>query len=165
VAIRQCSANIAVYRLVRVFWHQLSPSNCSLGLHLYSRYDPLSKLSFVPMANPSTAYCVGAAVAFADKTMEARNAIPVLITTAPTLPRLLRPWLAKTTTSETRSRELRKIRSVPIPNRQTLNCLESQLANPGVKGSRANSGGIVTIALPETKDFRNGPHRSPGVLY
>jgi hypothetical protein len=43
--------------------------------------------------------------------------------------------------------------------------LESQLANPGVKGSRANSGGIVAIVPPETKASRNGPRRSPGVLY
>src|SRR6266545_5000769 len=43
--------------------------------------------------------------------------------------------------------------------------LESQLANPGVKGSRANSGGIVAIVPPETKGSRNGPRGSPGVLY
>ena len=32
------------------------------------------------------------------------------------------------------------------------------------KGSRANSGNVVTIVPPRTKDFRNGPHRSPSVL-
>jgi hypothetical protein len=52
---------------------------------LYSRYDALSKFSLVPRANPSTVYCARATVAFADKTMEARNAIPVLIAAAPAL--------------------------------------------------------------------------------
>ena len=78
--------------------------------------------------------------------------------------RLLQPWLAITTTS------VQRITQNPVspysgsPDPQ-LNCLESQLANPSVKGSRANSGNVVTIVPPRTKDFRNGPHRSPGVLY
>ena len=43
---------------------------------MWSRYDALSKFSFVPTVNPSTAYCVDAAVAFAHKTKEARSAVP-----------------------------------------------------------------------------------------
>jgi hypothetical protein len=50
-------------------------TNWSLGLHLYSRYDALSKFSCIPTAKPSTAYFAGSAVAFAHKTTDARTAI------------------------------------------------------------------------------------------
>src|SRR4029453_17406429 len=106
---------------VRVFWHHVSPSNWSLGLHLYSRYDPLSKFSLVPRANPSTAYCVDAAVAFADKVMEARNAIAVLIAAAPNPGRhrdCLQPWLAKLRPPR-QGQRIRQNPASPIPNRQT----------------------------------------------
>ena len=42
---------------------------------MYSRYEPSSKFSCIPTANPSTAYFAGSAVAFAHKTRDARTAI------------------------------------------------------------------------------------------
>jgi hypothetical protein len=95
--------------------------------------------------------------------MEARNAIAVLIAAAPTPvdTAIIANVIGETaaTTSEPRSRELHKVRPAPF------RIVESQLANPGVKGSRANSGSVVTIVLPKTKVFRNDPCRLPGVLY
>jgi len=67
---------------LRVFWHQVSPSNWSLGLHLYSRYDVLPKFSCVPTANPSTAYSVGAAIALPYKTTYATTTMPAPIAAA-----------------------------------------------------------------------------------
>src|SRR5262249_50506783 len=61
------------------FWHQVSPSNWSLGLHLYSRYDALLKFSCVPTASPSTAYSVGAAIALAYEITYATTTIPTAI--------------------------------------------------------------------------------------
>src|SRR5262249_49348547 len=72
---------------LRVFWHQVSPSNWSLGLHLYSRYDALPKFSCVPTASPSTAYSVGAAIALLYKTTYAKTTIPAPIAAAPILRR------------------------------------------------------------------------------
>src|SRR5262249_8313022 len=75
---------------LRVFWHQVSPSNWSLGLHLYSRYDALPKFSCVPTASPSTAYSVGAAIALPYKTTYAKTTMPAPIATAPILRRTRR---------------------------------------------------------------------------
>src|SRR5262245_31994269 len=75
---------------LRVFWHQVSPSNWSLGLHLYSRYDALPKFSCVPTASPSTAYSVGAAIALPYKTTYAKTTMPAPIATTPILRRTRR---------------------------------------------------------------------------
>jgi hypothetical protein len=72
--------------------------------------------------------------------------------------------VGETTTSEAGPKNYAKSGQPHRTARPQLNYPESQLANPGVKGSRANSGSVVTIVL-KTKAFRNGPHRSPGVLY
>src|SRR5262245_57263356 len=78
---------------LRVFWHQVSPSNWSLGLPIYSRYDALSKFSCVPTASPSTAYSVGAAIALPYKTTYAKTTMPAPIAAAPILRRTRRLWL------------------------------------------------------------------------
>src|SRR2546428_656681 len=44
---------------LRAFWHHINPSNCWLGLHLYSRYAALSEFTRLPRANPTTAYLAG----------------------------------------------------------------------------------------------------------
>src|SRR5262245_10604708 len=75
---------------LRVFWHQVSPSNWSLGLHLYSRYDALPKFSCVPTASPSTAYSIGAAIALPYKTTYAKTTMPAPIAAAPILRRTRR---------------------------------------------------------------------------
>jgi|SRR6266446_1165832 hypothetical protein len=100
---------------------------------MYARYDALSKFSFVPMVNPSTAYSAGAAVAFADKTMKRETRFP---SSSPLLQSLdntaiIATVVGETTTSETRARELRKIGPGTFRTvRPQLNCLEWQLANP-----------------------------------
>ncbi len=90
----------------------------------------------------------------------------VLQQSAHTDPAIIATVVGETTTSKARARELRKIRPATFRTaRPQLNRPELQLANPSVKGSRANSGSVVTIILQKTNTVGNGPRRSPGVLY
>src|SRR5438876_8649379 len=67
----------------------------------------------------------------------------VLQQSAHTDPAIIATVVGETTTSKARARELRKIRPATFRTaRPQLNRPELQLANPSVKGSRANSGSV-----------------------